>query len=153
MNEDRAQAQEFLLSNHVAVLSTVDDDSNPWGSAIYYVADEDFSVLFTTRKGTLKFKNINKQPHVALTIVHSEQQTTLQIAGTISELPVKEYADFVMNKWPSIRPKGDTNWAPPIEKINAGDYIVLKITPTKAQYANYSKRLQDPKDNPVKQII
>ena len=134
----------FLHQHPMGVLSTITDNGAPWGSAIYYVADEDFNFYFVTRMETFKYQNLDKMPLAALTIADSESQTTVQATGTISQLPVKDYADIVFGKLAKIKPDDDYTWMPPIAKIQKGNYMPLRLTPTKMQYANYmDKKLQN----------
>lgn len=130
---------EFMNRIQTAVLSTTNDHGKPWGSAIYYVVDENLNTYFVTRVGTAKYKNLEAHPYVALTVLDAANQTTVQLAGKISKLPAHDYKEIVFDKLARIRPDDDNDWAPPIEKVHKGDYIALKITPTKLQFADYSK--------------
>lgn len=143
----------FLRHHPMGILSTVSSDGRPWGSAIYYTADQDFNFYFVTRTGTLKYQNLEEIPHVSLTVADSSTQTTVQIAGEISKLPVKDYMNFLFDKLAGIRPKGDHAWAPPLEKIHNGNYQAFKLTPTKLQYADYSHTKANPKTNYIEAII
>ncbi|MCW2763413.1 MAG: hypothetical protein JWR85_3614 [Marmoricola sp.] len=42
----------FLRQHHMGVLSTVSSDGEPWGAAIYFIVDEDFTFYFVTRAET-----------------------------------------------------------------------------------------------------
>ncbi len=129
----------FLRHHPMGVLSTVDSDGKPWGAAIYYVADEDFNFYFVTRVETFKYQNLDKSPFAALTIADADSQTTVQANGNISKVPVKDYMDIVFTKLAKIGPKDDPHWAPPLSKIQAGNYMPLCLAPTKLQYANYKE--------------
>ena len=137
----------------MGILSTVTPDGKPWGSAVYFVADEDFNIFFVTRAETLKYDNLEKNPVAALTIADEENQTTVQMVGEISRVPVEDYMDIVFTKLAAVRPKDDINWAPPIQKIHEGDYMPLKITPSKLQYANYKERSNDIDHEYIEEII
>lgn len=148
---------EFMQAAHLGVLSTVDQHGKPWGSAIYFVVDEDLNCYFVTRTGTSKYKNLKGQPHVALTVVDAEAQTTVQLAGKVSKLHADQYHDIIFGKLAQIRNKHqgrkDLNWAPPIEKIHKGEYMALKITPATVQYADFSKPYLKASQKFVEQII
>lgn len=131
------KALKFLKLNPMAVLSTVAENGKPWGSAIYYVADEEFNFYFVTRAKTFKFQNLEKNPYAALTVADNESQTTVQAQGKISKLPLDSYMDVIFDKLAKIKPVDNPHWAPPISKIQAGDFIPLKLTPSKLQFANY----------------
>jgi general stress protein 26 len=144
--EIRQSAQDFLNKHPMAILSTVSPDGQPWGAAIYYYADEDFNFFFVTREQTLKYQNIINTPKVALTIADPDTQTTVQAAGTISQIPSKDIMDVVFKKLAAIKPRKDVNWIPPVIKVHEGDWMVLTMKPDTLQYADFMKmknRVQD----------
>lgn len=147
------KVHDFLRQHPMGVLSTVDDDSKPWGSAVYYVADADFNFYFVTRVETAKFENVTARPFVALTIADPDSQTTVQVAGEISKVPVHEYMATLFDKLANIRPNGDYNWAPPVNKIHAGNFMPLKLTPTKLQYADFGHKKSDVHADYIEHII
>lgn len=152
MQESHTKVHEFLKSHPVGVLSTV-NDGKPWGSAIYFVADEEYNCFFITRVDTFKYKNIDKNPDVALTIADAEEQTTVQLSGKISKVPANQLMEVAFHKLASVQPKADSGWAPPIMKIHKGDYMVLQITPDSLQYANYKESTTDLHHKFIEQII
>lgn len=137
----------------MGILSTVSEDGKPWGSAIIFAVDEDLNFFFMTRSGTLKFKNIAKNPHAALTIADEEQQTTLQAAGNISRVAAKDYIDIVFKKLASVKPRGDFQWIPPVIKVHNGDYMILQFTPTKLQYGDFKQNKTDVRSDYIEQVI
>lgn len=143
----------FLRHHPMGILSTVTDDGNPWGSAIYYVADENFNFYFVTRVGTFKYHNLDKNPVASLTIADSESQITVQVSGKISKVPVHEYMDIVFDKLAAIKPKDDEYWLPPLTKINKGNYMPLLLTPSRLQYANYKQVKSDIHADYIEKII
>lgn len=147
------QVYEFLQHNHVGVLSTVNKQGRPWGSAVYFVVDEDFNIYFVTRVKTHKYLNLEVQPHASLTVVDGSNQTTVQLAGNISKVPAHDYMNIVFTKLAGLRPHNNPNWAPPIEKIHKGDYIALRLTPSTLQYADYSKAYTDYDQKFIEEII
>lgn len=146
-------AHEFLKHHPMAVISTVDEHNKPWGAAIYCVADEDFNFFFVTRSKTQKFKNIDANPHVAVTFADPETQTTVQVGGKITRVPSKDIIDVVFKKLAAIKPKGDTNWLPPVIKVHQGDWMILHITPDYAQFADYKQQVNDVQDNHIRQLV
>lgn len=144
---------DFIKHHPAAVLSTVSEFNQPWGSTIFCVADEDFNFFFVTRANTIKFQNISTNPQAALTLFDEAEQTTVQAAGVLSRVPADDYMDIVFDKLASIRPKGDYKWTPPISKIHEGDYMVMKFTPNKLQFANYKKAPAGSSTSPIKTII
>lgn len=147
------QVHEFLKRHPIGVLSTASIDNQPWGSAIFFYVDEHFNFYFVTRANTHKYHNVQANPQAAITIAHGASQTTVQAAGKLSEVPAEDYMNIIFDKLASVRPGSDGGWAPPIAKIHEGNYIPLKLTPTKLQYANYSQNKSDPRADYIQTII
>jgi general stress protein 26 len=156
MTKDDAEHKRvtsFLKEHPMGILSTVSEDGTPWGAAVYFLADADFNIYFVTRAGSLKYQNIVKNPKVALTVADSESQVTVQLSGTVTTMPVQKYMDVFFDKFAKIRPDGDYEWAPPIDKVHEGNYMPLQLTPSKMQYADYGKRRIEVRGNYIDQII
>jgi len=143
----------FLRQHPMGILSTIAANGTPWGSAIYYVADENFNFYFVTRAETFKYQNLDKIPLAALTVADSESQTTVQLTGKITKVPVQQYMDVFFDKFAKIRPKDDYSWAPPLEKIHKGNYMPLCLTPTKLQFADYKNAKPDIHTDCIERII
>jgi uncharacterized pyridoxamine 5'-phosphate oxidase family protein len=143
----------FLRRYHMGILSTISKDGKPWGSAIYFIVDENFTFYFVTRAETYKYQNLEANPNVALTVADEENQTTVQLAGTISPLPYEDYLEVMFRKMPKIRPAGDYDWVPPINKLRAGNYMPLVLTPTKLQYADYKHVKHDAHASYIEHIL
>lgn len=152
-SQNHAHVYDFMKHHHMGVLSTVAEDSKPWGAAIFYVVDEEFNVFFVTRQETFKYKNLDNNPYAALTIADEENQTTVQLSGKISRVPAEDYMDIIFTRLVAIRPKGDMYWAPPVEKVSRGDYMALRLTPDKLHYANFKKQTTDLKHDYIEKII
>ncbi|MBC7707798.1 pyridoxamine 5'-phosphate oxidase family protein [Polaromonas sp.] len=152
-NTDHKLIHAFLKKHPMGVLSTVGVDNVPWGAAVYYLSDEDFNIYFVTRAESLKYKNIEMNPYAALTVSDSETQITVQLSGKVSTMPVQKYMDVFFDKFANIRPDGDYEWAPPIDKVHEGNYMPLQLTPTKMQYADYGSRRIEVQGNYIEQII
>ncbi len=143
----------FLKKHPMGILSTAGGAGSVWGAAIYYVTDDDLNIYFVTRMGTLKYKNIEAQPFAALTVADSEAQITVQLSGTISTMPISKYMDVFFDKFAAMRPEGDYQWAPPVDKVHEGNYMPLQLTPSHMQYADYGKHRIEAHGNYIDQII
>lgn len=137
----------------MGVLSTSGVEDAPWGAAVYYLSDEDFNIYFVVRGESLKYANIAKNPYAALTVADNESQITVQLSGKVSTMPVQKYMDVFFDKFAKIRPEGDFQWAPPIDKVHEGNYMPLQLTPTKLQYADYGSRRIEVHGNYIDRII
>jgi uncharacterized pyridoxamine 5'-phosphate oxidase family protein len=134
----REEVLRFLRSHHMGVLSTVSQDGKPWGAAIYFLVDDELTFYFVTRAETYKYKNLEDNPYVALTIADEPGQTTVQLAGKVTPLPFEHYQEIVFREMPKqIKPEGDETWEFPIDKLKAGDFMPMVLTPDKLQFADY----------------
>lgn len=137
----------------MGVLSTAGTDGSPWGSATYFVSDENFNLFFVTRANTRKYKNITENPLVAFTVADESSQITVQIAGKISAVPPEDYMEVVFNKFDKVRPNNNESWAPPISKIHKGNFMPLQLTPTKLIFADYGKFKLEPDAEYIQNVI
>jgi general stress protein 26 len=129
----------FLLAHNLGVLSTVDDTNTVSGAAVYYALSEDNAVYIVTKAETRKFKNIHAHPQVAFTVFDGETRQTLQLQGTASVETKEKAKRDILQKIIKPRLYGkDVAW-PPITKLAAGDYAVIKIMATNLQYFDYKK--------------
>ena len=153
LSQEHPHVYEFLKSNHMGILSTVTEEGKPWGSAIFFVVDEDFNIFFVTRMETFKYQNMDKNSYAALTVADHETLTTVQLSGKITRVPAENYMDVIFNKLAAIEPKGKSDWTPPLMKVHKGDYIPLQLTPSTLQYADYSTRSSDIDHEYIEKII
>lgn len=152
-DNDLSHVHKFLKENPMGILSTSGVDDTPWGAAIYYLSDDEFNIYFVVRAGTLKYANITKNPRAALTVSESESQITVQLSGEVTTMPVQKYMDIFFDKFANIRPEGDYEWAPPIDRIHEGNYMPLQLSPTKLQYADYGSRRIEVRGDYIERII
>lgn len=135
--ESNHRIYDFLKSKHDGVLATVDPNGNPHATAIYFVPQDDFSVLFTTKRDTKKYDNIQHNNHVMFLVYDSYSQTTVQIEG-IAEL-VEDTAESQAafdSMLESAMMKSEAG-TPPISKLYAGYYVAYKIKPVQIRMAMF----------------
>ncbi len=137
----------------MGVLSTVSKDGKPWGSAIYYVVDEDFKFYFVTRVETHKYHNLDENPFAAITIADNDTQTTVQASGEVFKLPLEEYMDIVFHKLAHLKPKEDHSWMPPMSKLHKGNYMPLYMVPEHLQFADFKHVKSDIHKDYVEVVI
>lgn len=140
--DTKHEAHEFLKQHKLGVLSTVSKEAEPWGAAIYYSVDSSFNFYFLTRSKTQKYSNVTDTAHAALTVVDDYQQTTVQMLGTVTEVPIGEEHDIAFRKLAGIHPPGQFSWITPESKMHqAGASTLMKLTP---KYMRYSCFKPDP---------
>ena len=128
----------FLNDQRSGVLATADRSGNPHAAAVYYKLDDDMSILFGTRSETQKFKNLLENNQAAFVVYEESTQTTVQIMGRAEVVEDEEtYNKVVHNMKNSSSEISDESLAP-AEKLNAGDYKVVRILPMVIKLAEYS---------------
>src|SRR5581483_2415585 len=116
-------------SQETAVLSTLSREGHVQGATIYYHFD-DGKFYILTKSDSSKAHNMMAHPQVALTIFDADQIKTVQLQGTArieSDLMTKR---FLFDRLVRPRQYGDESLMPPVTQLNAGGFIIFRITPT-----------------------
>lgn len=136
----KQQAYEFLNQINIAVLATV-AENKPLASTMYFVVESDLSVYFITEKETQKFQHIQKNPNVSLVVTNRESVQTMQIMGLAENVTDAAKKTEIIQQMSAVNAKKNwLHWPPPISKVEAGEMVVIKVSPTWMRYADY---LQD----------
>ncbi len=134
----RRRIYNFLHANAIGVLSSTSTNGRPHGAVIYFTVNHDFEVSFLTKSLTRKYDNLTHDNHVMLTVFDPATQTTAQISGLAHEIAdsktINKIAGTVLASSIHVNPAG----VPPIEKLNAGDYVAFKIKPSQIRLAIYA---------------
>lgn len=144
MNTSHQKTYDFLKAHPCGVLSTASKDGLPWGAVVYYVADERLNFYFLTHTSSKKYKNLQEQPHAALTVADNDQQTTVQAAGKIATLEIGDEMNDAYRKIVEIHPPGEYSWVPPVSKLHNGETMVLKLTPTHVRFSKFIPSQSEP---------
>lgn len=127
----------YIDYNSLAVLGTIDDDGTPHGAVVFICADDHRPIVyFITKNGTHKYKNLVARPAVSITIVNSEDSSTLQAKGRASLVQDAVTIDKVSVKITRAHTFAD-DWLPPIAKLRAGEYTMIAVELTQARLAQY----------------
>ncbi|HSX02399.1 MAG TPA: pyridoxamine 5'-phosphate oxidase family protein [Candidatus Saccharimonadia bacterium] len=124
---DHTDITAYLRANPVAVLGTVGPDGTPHGAAVYVCFTAADQLYFVTKTETQKFRNLQQNPRVSITIVNSAANSTLQAGGQAHV--VRDNAaliDLVMTKLAAIHAEAPDR-LPPISKLRAGAYQMVGI--------------------------
>ncbi|HSW91720.1 MAG TPA: pyridoxamine 5'-phosphate oxidase family protein [Candidatus Saccharimonadales bacterium] len=132
-----SRTYRFLQQHELAILSTKDRYGDVAGAVVYYTFDYN-QLYILTKQGTQKARNMMQNPRVALTVYDADRLQTVQLRGTAEvelDSAVRNFVYWQIVKANSaIRPKGDA----PVSKIQAGGYIVFRITPQQVNYSDFS---------------
>ena len=78
-------AREFLREDHVAVISTLNKDGSPHVTMIWYLLQEDGTLIMSTPGRTQKVKNLRRDPRIAVCVGDERRSISLYGTVTISE--------------------------------------------------------------------
>lgn len=135
--ESAEQIRNFLQSQHSGVLATSDLAGNPHAAPVYFSLEEDYSLLFATKTETQKYKNIMENDKVAFVCYDEKTQTTAQISGKVKKVEKPDDKQAVLNTIYHLSETISGAELPPIEKLFAGEYVVLQIVPQVIKMATF----------------
>ena len=75
-------AQQFLREDHVAVVSTLNKDGSPFVTTIWYLLQEDGTLIMSTPGRTQKVKNLRRDPRIALCV--GDEMRSVSLYGTVT---------------------------------------------------------------------
>lgn len=100
---DVATAQEFLRTNHNAVLATLRKDGRPQLSPVTATVDDEGRVVISTRETALKVKHLRRDPRVALTAFTDRfYGDWIQVEGTADIVSLPEAMDLLVAYYRSV---------------------------------------------------
>jgi flavin reductase (DIM6/NTAB) family NADH-FMN oxidoreductase RutF len=138
-SDKKQRMLDFLTANPVAVLSTVTPDGDPHGAVIYFSVDRQFVVSIMTKSETRKYDNLVHHNHAMLTVLDAETQTTVQLTGVATEVTDPDFVNSTLEMDMLASMKTSYSMMPPIEKLEAGEYVAFKIRPVQVRMAVYAR--------------
>lgn len=133
----RAEALTFLKSHSAGVLSTVSEDGKAHGSAVFYVADDNFNIYIITLKTSRKFANLQANPSVALTVGTQNVPQTIQLEGIATVLQhseeIGEHAGDLMKVLTS-----NSRYYAPLTQLGSADTAIIWVQPKWVRWADYA---------------
>ena len=127
---------EFLKNSHVMVLATASANGIPHAASVFYATDTQMNIYFLTKDQTTKSRNIIANPQVAAVVYDAEMLRTTQITGNakkVEDPQMMQKAQEVMERFA----KQIAGAPPPVTKLDAGEYILYRITPQSIRLADY----------------
>ncbi|QBD75771.1 PPOX class F420-dependent oxidoreductase [Ktedonosporobacter rubrisoli] len=82
------KALAYLKEEHFAVLSTVNKDGSPQIATMWYLVDEDGTIVMNSIAHLQKVKNIRRDPRIAFCV--QEGQRYVSLSGTIELIEDQE---------------------------------------------------------------
>lgn len=138
MNDSKTREiiSTFMNEHSFAVLSTINDKGHPHGTAIYAGSDKDLNVYFKTKSGTAKSSYVDNDDMVALTFSDEADQATLQLSGSVAEVYDQNESRAAMALLEGLQHHSKDVYQP-LTKLNAGSYIIFRVTPDWAHMTVY----------------
>lgn len=136
----KEELSQILMGQKIAVLSTLDSDNNLHGSTVFFINDDNLNFFIVTKSNTHKYKNIKSNNRVALTVIFSDDQKTVQSEGDVEEIArgTELYHKVILDMSERNAMQGGISWPPPTAKIPDDEIIILKVTPKSLRYYDYS---------------
>lgn len=136
MNSQKRIFEEIQKINRVTgVLSTVNGQGSPQAASLYFVHDENLNIYFITRTKSRKYKNIEKNPHVAFVITSESPSATIQLEGTVSKVTS---ATEKINYFSKLVTKASESVSiPPVSQMIDGEMAFMKMSMTWARVGNF----------------
>jgi PPOX class probable F420-dependent enzyme len=75
-------AREFLREDRVAVVSTLNTDGSPQVTTIWYLLQEDGTLIMSTPSRTQKVKNLRRDPRIA--VCAGDERRSVSLSGTVT---------------------------------------------------------------------
>jgi PPOX class probable F420-dependent enzyme len=130
MPEIESHVDEFLNQTLVAVISTVDADGRPRSAPIWYQW-EDGAAYFFTGRGTLKWRNLRRNPHASVCVDWREPPyRSVILNGAIEEVDRPLY-DLVLSM--ALRYYGEEEGRAFVDEYlgDESDVVIFKLIPTR----------------------
>ncbi|MDB5168614.1 MAG: hypothetical protein JWO55_872 [Candidatus Saccharibacteria bacterium] len=138
MNDSKTREimSKFINEHSFAVLSTINSKGHPHGTALYVGSDKDLNVYFMTKSGTAKSRYVDNDDMVALTFGDEAEQATLQLSGSVAEVYDPVEGAGAMDLLENLK-HHSKDVRPPLSKLNAGSYLMFRVTPDWAHMVVY----------------
>ena len=99
---DIAGAQEFIRSNHRAVMATFRKDGRPALTPVTVTLDGQGRVLISTRQTAMKVKHLRRDPRVSLAVINDAfYGDWVSVEGTVEIIELPEAMDLLVEYYRS----------------------------------------------------
>ena len=134
----------FLRRNHIAVLATASPQSaEPHAAVVYYATDSHMNIYFVTKENTTKSRNLTANPQAAIVVYESDSQRTAQISGQVERVNDKDMMERALKLMSKFSSQTAGTEQTPISRLDAGKYILYRISPQAVRLAEYRYGTKD----------
>ena len=130
---------DFLTTHHTGVLATSAADGKPYAAVIYFMATDDFTILFGTKTKTRKYDDITKTGFATLVVYDESAQITSVIEGKAEPTDDPDIVGKVIANMEAQSAKIAGSHSPPITKLYAGDFVAMRLVPNTISAAIYMR--------------
>ena len=125
---------QFIASQKLGVVSTVDLDNKPEAAVVGLAVSENLEIIFDTVKASRKYQNILRSPNVAL-VIGWDEEITVQYEGLAEVLGDDSEADRLREIYYTAYPDGRERAA------TWSGLVHIKVTPRWIRYSNFNEPL------------
>lgn len=130
--------QAFFKNHQVAVLATANkNDGRPHAAAVFYESDSYLNLFFVTKEKTIKSSNLDSNPYASMVIYDAPMLKTAQISGKADRVEDPEMMAKALRIMSRHSEKVSGTAETPVSKLNAGGYILYRLTPLTIRLADY----------------
>lgn len=135
--ERNQRIYSFLQSQPIGVLATVDPNNDPHAAVIYFSVDDDFNILFVTKRDTKKSDNIEHNSHVMMVVYEAASQTTAQITGIAKQVTDTDIVAEALAGNVAAASQTSESGQSPLDKLRAGSHVAYCIQPASIKMAMF----------------
>lgn len=88
------RARAFLREKRFAVLGTIDADGTPHLTTMWYLLEEDGTILMNTKAGRVKERHMRRDPRISVCVAHEYDYVTLSGSVEIIDDPETAQRDI-----------------------------------------------------------
>ncbi len=140
MNDNIASKRHvkiFLSKELTGVISTINVKGDPQSALVYYVADDEFNIYFTTYSNSRKYTNILAHNKVAFVVSNIESPQTVQIEGVAQDVGIIGTSHEIFTQLIEVMSSNQLFLAP-VDHIQKERTVLIKITPTMIRLGDFT---------------
>lgn len=126
---------QFIAKQKLGVVSTVNAENKPEAGVVGIAFSENLEIIFDTIKASRKYKNILRDPHVAL-VIGWDNEITVQYEGIAEVLgngdQAQQLREIYYKTYPDGRERAAT-WP---------GLVYIKVTPKWIRYSDFNEPLK-----------
>ena len=134
--EIKEDARNFIQHMNTAVIATA-FEYQPFASTVYYLADDNFNIYFSTKRNTIKNINAAFNANIAFVVGTGPKHISIQARGAVKIVIGKEKNEILKKLKLQKKRLGSTEWpTKSMVPFKGRPPVVFKITPSELQFMN-----------------